>query len=84
VVDAEPEAGSAAPLLTVRLASEEGEEETLTLYPALGDGGDHPARSSARASGLLLPASAVTGLTEALEAVRNAEAEPPGSGSGDS
>jgi hypothetical protein len=91
VVDAEPEAESAAPLLTVRLASEEGEEETLTLYPSVpgaGDGGEegedgrvHPARSSARSSDLLLPASAVTGLMEAVEAVRTAVGEPPGSGS---
>jgi hypothetical protein len=88
VADVAPEAD---PLLTVRLASEDGEEETLTLYPSVpgaGDGGEegedgrvHPARSSARSSDLLLPASAVTGLMEALEAVRNAEGEPPGSGS---
>lgn len=88
VADVDPEGD---PLLTVRLASDEGEEETLTLYPALhaiepgaGDGGEegrdgelHPARSSARASGLLLPSSAVSELREALEAVRTAEPETP-------
>lgn len=72
---------SEEPLLTVRLATEEGGEEILTLYlPVPGPGESpegwdevHPARSSARASDLLLPTSAVTDLLDALEAVRTAE-----------
>lgn len=71
------------PILTVRLASAEGEgeEETLILYGAVeaageADGRVHPARSSARSSTLLLPAADVAEVREAIAAVRAAEAEP--------
>lgn len=56
------------PILTVILAAEGGGEEVLTLYPA-ADGG-HPARSSARASGVVLPAEAVEEIEEAVAALR--------------
>jgi hypothetical protein len=75
---------SEEPLLTVRLATEEGDEETLTVYPAVPGPGEspegwdevHPARSSARSSDLLLPGSVVTDLLDALAQVRSAEPEP--------
>ncbi|HUP43429.1 MAG TPA: DUF4340 domain-containing protein [Thermoanaerobaculia bacterium] len=64
-------AASAEPTLTVRLATEAGEEETLTLYAERD--GRFPARSSARESTLLLPAAEVAELRDAVAAARTAE-----------
>jgi hypothetical protein len=63
--------GLGEPVLTIRLSSEEGAGETLTLYPDRE--GRYPARSSAREALLLLPTETVTGLRDAVEAVRAAE-----------
>jgi hypothetical protein len=63
---------STEPILTIRLAAEEGAEETLTLYPE--QGGAFPARSTARRATVLLPAEKVT---EVREAVRKARAAEP-------
>jgi hypothetical protein len=68
-------AGSGEPILTVRLAPEAGEEETLTLYAERD--GRFPARSSAREATLLLPAAEVAELREAVAAARTAEAVKP-------
>ncbi|HEX6201302.1 MAG TPA: DUF4340 domain-containing protein [Thermoanaerobaculia bacterium] len=83
VTEAEGEVAEAAadglgePVLSIRLASGEGAEEILTLYPPPpAADAPHPATSSAREAVLLLPAEAVTGLREALAAVRAAEAAP--------
>lgn len=62
----------AAPVLTVKLTTEGGDEETLSLF-APTDGGASPARSSAREGVLLLPAETVAKATKATEAVRTAE-----------
>ncbi len=59
------------PVLTVLLLAEEGDGETLALYPELD--GRHPATSSAREAVVLLPGEAVAGTREALEGVRAAE-----------
>lgn len=76
-----PETGAAAspeapapgePILTVTLASKEGNEETLTLYGA-GESGSFPARSSARKAVLQLPAEAAAQVRRTLDAVRAAE-----------
>jgi hypothetical protein len=64
-------AASGEPILTVRLAPEAGEEETLTLYAERD--GRFPARSSAREATLLLPAAEVAELREAVAAARTAE-----------
>jgi hypothetical protein len=68
-------AASGEPILTVRLAPEAGEEETLTLYAERD--GRFPARSSAREATLLLPAAEVAELREAVAAARTAEAVKP-------
>lgn len=78
VTDAEGEVADAAgdglgePLLTLRLASDEGDEETLTLYPEADDG-RHPGTSSGREAVVLLPGEAVDEIREALAGVREAE-----------
>jgi hypothetical protein len=59
------------PVLTVRLVTGEGGEETLTLYPERD--GSFPARSTVRSATVLLPAEAVAEVREALEAARTAE-----------
>lgn len=77
LTDAEGEVADGAggdpgePVLTVRLVPEEGDGETLALYPELD--GRHPATSSAREAVVLLPGEAVAGIREALEGVRDAE-----------
>ena len=68
---AAPAAASGEPILTVRLAPEAGEEETLTLYAERD--GRFPARSSAREATLMLPAAEVAELRQAVAAARTAE-----------
>lgn len=69
--DGEPPA-LGAPILRATLASDEGDGETLTLYPP-AEGGTHVARSSARDTLLLLSDEAVAEVRRALAEVRAAE-----------
>lgn len=62
-----------APVLTLRLASEGGDEERLELYAATGEG-LFPARTAGRDVILLLPAATRDEILAKLEAVREAEA----------
>lgn len=64
------------PLLTMTLAAEEGDLETLSLYAARDDGAA-PVRSSARDAVLVLPAADVAEVERALAQVRAAEPVAP-------
>lgn len=68
------------PVLTLALKGESG-EETLTLYPPVGE--EVPARAAGRNVVLLLPKAVLEDLQKQVAAVRAAKPVPPSGGEGD-